>query len=73
MPAFIAHMVISRRVRDQLCQDPEIEQFVKDVMNNHANYMELGSSGPDLPYYGAVKSLFNPKHPLGVDHPPMTR
>ena len=67
MPAFIVHMLISRRVRDTLRRDPEMQGFVNDVLEKQANYMELGSLGPDLPYYGTARSLVDPNQPLGVD------
>jgi hypothetical protein len=67
MPASITHMLISRRVRDRLRQMPELANFVNAVLDKHSQYMELGSLGPDLPYFESWKSLVNPNKPMGVD------
>lgn len=59
-------MLISKRTRDRLRQMREMAKFVADVLDKHPQYMELGSLGPDLPYFG-WQSLINPKRPVGVD------
>lgn len=68
MPASLAHMLIAQRVRNRLLQDGDVQvaEFVADVLAKHPQYMELGSLGPDLPYFGP-KSLVNPRKPIGVD------
>lgn len=68
MPASITHMLISRRTRQYLAEraEGEFAEFVDDVLVRRPRYMELGSLGPDLPYFG-WKSLFDPNKPLGVD------
>jgi len=68
MPASLAHMMIARRVRDHLLKDndAQVAEFAADVLKKHPQYMELGSLGPDLPYFGP-KSLVNPHKPIGVD------
>jgi plasmid stabilization system protein ParE len=40
--------------------------FVRDVLDGFPRYMELGSLGPDLPYFG-WRSLINPNKPIGVE------
>ncbi len=68
MPASIVHMLLSRQVRKTLRKDgnQEIVSFANDVLHKHSHFMELGSLGPDLPYFGP-KSLWNPHRPVGVD------
>lgn len=41
--------------------------FLDNVLNKYHTFMELGSLGPDLPYFTKWISLHNPKHPEGVD------
>lgn len=67
MPASLAHMLIAQRVRDRLLKDSDtqVAEFAADVLKKHPQYMELGSLGPDLPYFGP-KSLINPHKPIGV-------
>ena len=50
MPACVAHMLIARKVRDRLTAETVPVGFVK-MLNDNTRYMELGSLGPDLPYY----------------------
>ena len=50
MPASIAHMLISRKVREQLSSVQEYNNF-GTILSDHQVYMELGALGPDLPYY----------------------
>ena len=50
MPACVAHMLIARKVRDRLTAETVPAGFV-EMLNENARYMELGSLGPDLPYY----------------------
>jgi hypothetical protein len=68
MPASIAHMLIAQETRHRLLKgnDTTLAEFATDVLAKHSHYMELGSLGPDLPYFG-VKSLFNPRKPMKVD------
>lgn len=72
MSASIAHMLISRRVREKLMKEGSYAEFCK-VLEKNKNYMELGSLGPDLPYYESmVKAGFNllldrSDKPMGVD------
>ncbi len=68
MPASLTHMLISRRTRDHVRRAPDERTagFVTDVLDRHPHYMELGSLGPDLPYFG-WRSLLRPNKPIGVD------
>ncbi|MCX5893400.1 MAG: zinc dependent phospholipase C family protein [Deltaproteobacteria bacterium] len=72
MPASIVHMLISRKVREQLSLVQGYKKFGK-ILSDHQVYMELGSLGPDLPYYeSTVKAGFNllldrSDKPMGVD------
>jgi len=72
MPASIAHMLVSRKVRENL-QTMESFKDLSDFLKTHKNYMDLGSLGPDLPYYESmVRSGFNllmdrSDIPMGVD------
>jgi len=50
MPACVAHMLIARKVREKLAAETVLAGFV-EMLNENARYMELGSLGPDLPYY----------------------
>jgi len=50
MPACVAHMLVARKVREKLAANTAIDDFVK-LLKKYARYMELGSLGPDLPYY----------------------
>ena len=65
MPASIAHMLISRRVRNRLDQSADTKK-IAEVLKKHPEYMELGSQGPDLPYF-RPKSVIDPNLPLGID------
>lgn len=76
MPASIAHMLIARKVREELTEDPYIEDnFVKEILEENSTYMELGALGPDLPYYQSItflrasyNTVFNRyDKPMGVD------
>ena len=69
MPASIAHMLIAREARKRLLTDgnPKVAEFAADVLGKHPHYMELGSLGPDLPYFG-WRSLLDSNKPRGVDH-----
>jgi hypothetical protein len=72
MPASIAHMLISRISRKELLQIEGYKKFSK-ILEEHKTYMELGSLGPDLPYYESmVKAGLNllldrSDKPMGVD------
>jgi len=50
MPASVAHMLIARKVRKSLPPKAVPAGFV-EMLEKNARYMELGSLGPDLPYY----------------------
>lgn len=73
MPAAIAHMLISGKTRPRLrliaeqLNDPHLTAFVDNVLERHRRFMELGSLGPDLPYFGTLSSLRNPNRPLSLD------
>lgn len=75
MPSSIAHMLVSKMVRENLKTEQEggIKDFVEKVLEKNSPYMELGSIGPDLPYYesmvtGAKNILLDRSDiPLGVD------
>lgn len=77
MPASIAHMLICDAARTQLAGGPEIpetdfKRFVA-ALEAHKAFMQLGSLGPDLPYYASmVKGLADlvfdrSDKPMGVD------
>jgi hypothetical protein len=71
MPASIAHMLISQKVREKL-QDFTDDEF-NALLQTHKNYMDLGALGPDLPYYESmVRAGYNllldrSDKPMGVD------
>jgi hypothetical protein len=73
MPASIAHMLISRSVRTQLTEDSTVSKQFVEILNSHATCMELGSLGPDLPYYESMMKgaldiiLKRSDKPMGVD------
>lgn len=67
MPASIAHMLISKQVRERLQDSGDMTAFANTVLSKHPQYMDLGSQGPDLPYFASWKSLINPHRPVGVD------
>jgi hypothetical protein len=59
MPASIAHMLISRKSREEIA-GMEIFKDFGAILEQHKEYMELGSLGPDLPYYESrVKGIIN--------------
>jgi hypothetical protein len=72
MPASIAHMLISRRVREELAVIQQYAEFSKDLQENQ-HCMDLGALGPDLPYYenilkAGIKILTDDSDkPMGVD------
>ena len=72
MPASIAHMLISRESRRRISGMPEYKEFA-GALEAHKRYMELGSLGPDLPYYesmvkaGVNLLLDRSDKPMGVD------
>lgn len=72
MPASIAHMLISRESRRRISGMPEYKEFAS-ALEAHKRYMELGSLGPDLPYYesmvkaGVNLLLDRSDKPMGVD------
>jgi hypothetical protein len=72
MPASIAHMLISKECRDRLLKRDRYIDF-SHILDRHKTYMELGSVGPDLPYYEngalAVLNLLLDRSdkPMGVD------
>jgi hypothetical protein len=53
--------------------DPALQKFLAQVLDKYPAFMELGSLGPDLPYYGSLlKGLWNAflnrsDKPVGVD------
>lgn len=74
MPAAIVHMLISRTVRNAIVNDLTIDDpDFKGGLNKNTASMELGSLGPDLPYYesmakGAMDMLLSRSDkPMGVD------
>ncbi|MDH5637705.1 MAG: zinc dependent phospholipase C family protein [Nitrospinota bacterium] len=81
MPSNIAHMLIARMARKKLIADAQdsndqtLLEFVRDKLDTEGKkvFMELGSVGPDLPYYenlakGLKDILFSRSDkPLGVD------
>ena len=60
MPASIAHMLISQQVRNDLRNDDKVtdsdklKEFLRIVLDKYPAFMELGSLGPDLPYFGSL-------------------
>jgi hypothetical protein len=74
MPANIAHMVICNKAVKVLEDGGEYQQFI-DILDSqkYKSYLNLGSVGPDLSYYGSktagVYNLIVKKSdkPLGVD------
>jgi len=72
MPASIAHMLISRKTREEIA-GMEIFKDFGAILEQHKEYMELGSLGPDLPYYksmvkGGINLLLDRSDkPMGVD------
>jgi hypothetical protein len=72
MPASIAHMMVSRICRERLATREHYREF-NEILTTCHTYMDLGSLGPDLPYYeNAAKALLNllldrSDKPLGVD------
>jgi hypothetical protein len=68
-------MLISKRAREELKKDnvEGLNDFVDDVLEENSTYMELGSIGPDLPYYESMaKSAVNllldrSDKPLGIE------
>ncbi|MGD0662479.1 MAG: zinc dependent phospholipase C family protein [Syntrophorhabdales bacterium] len=73
MPAGIVHMLVSRAVREGLSQGSEADKEFANILEKYANCMELGSLGPDLPYYesmikGAMDMILKRSDkPMGVD------
>lgn len=75
MPSSIAHMLISRSVREELKKDkdPGMKKFAEEVLGKNGVFMELGALGPDLPYYesmakGVLNLIFDKSDkPMGVD------
>jgi Zinc dependent phospholipase C len=74
MPASIVHMLISRKVRNGLKIDPELKEypnfkkFIEDVLEKNQTFMELGSLGPDLPYYGGMNLFWAIWHSIWHEH-----
>ena len=72
MPASIAHMLLSQLCRKSLLSRERYQEFTV-ILEKHKTYMELGSVGPDLPYYeNAAKATLNllldrSDKPMGVD------
>jgi hypothetical protein len=72
MPASIAHMLISKKIRESL-QPLTSFRELSDFLEKHKNYMDLGSLGPDLPYYESMTNtglnllLDRSDKPMGVD------
>lgn len=73
MPAAIVHTLISRAVREALEKDEAVDRRFIAGLKTNATSMELGSIGPDLPYYesmakGAMDILLSRSDkPMGVD------
>ncbi len=74
MPANIAHLLICNKAVKVLQSGGEYEQFISILdQDKHKPYLNLGSVGPDLSYYGSkfegLKSLLleQSDKPLGVD------
>jgi hypothetical protein len=53
MPASIAHMLISRKAREELGALEFYREFWNDLQK-YQIYMDLGAVGPDLPYYESI-------------------
>ena len=72
MPASIAHLLISKATRNRLISMRGYKSF-SAILEKQKVYMELGSLGPDLPYYESmVRAGFNllldrSDKPMGVD------
>jgi hypothetical protein len=66
-------MLVSRLARNRLSQVSQTREFAAEVLDKNHQYMELGSLGPDLPYYesmvkGAMDLLLKRSDkPMGVD------
>jgi hypothetical protein len=74
MPASIAHLLISNKSVKALEDRGAYEKFIRILDSDECKpYLNLGSIGPDLSYYGSkwqgLKSLFfdQSDKPLGVD------
>jgi hypothetical protein len=73
MPASIVHMLISRKTREELRKNADMKDFLATVLDKYPTYMELGSLGPDLPYFKSLLSgLWNTfinrsDKPMGID------
>jgi len=74
MPANIAHLLICNKAVKALQDGDAYEEFIKILDSDECKpYLNLGSIGPDLSYYGSqwegLKNLFFEKsdQPLGVD------
>jgi len=74
MPANIAHLLICNKAVKALQDEGEYEEFINILdSDEHKPYLNLGSIGPDLSYYGSqwegLKSLIfeQSDKPLGVD------
>ncbi len=74
MPANIAHLLICNKAVKVLQEGDDYEEFIKILDSDECKpYLNLGSIGPDLSYYGSqwggLKTLFfeNSDKPLGVD------
>lgn len=79
MPASLAHMLISRQVRNDLHALPptpdstRFNYFLQTVLDNNPAFMELGSLGPDLPYFRSLFKglcstiLARTERPMGFD------
>ncbi|HEY6011660.1 MAG TPA: zinc dependent phospholipase C family protein [Nitrospirota bacterium] len=74
MPASIVHMLIAREVRTRIRRDPSLG--CRSFLTNLPEYeacMNLGSLGPDLPYFSSrIKGILNlvferSDKPMGVD------
>jgi hypothetical protein len=74
MPANIAHLLICNKAVKAFQDGDAYEEFIKILDSDECKpYLNLGSIGPDLSYYGSqwegLKNLFfeNSDKPLGVD------
>lgn len=72
MPASITHLIVSQKARGMLSTRRQYTDFSK-ILHDHKEYMDLGSLGPDLPYYRSLADsgfkllLDKSDKPMGVD------
>jgi hypothetical protein len=63
MPANVAHMLICNKAVKVLQDGGEYQQFI-DILDSkiYKPFLNLGSVGPDLSYYGSQISNWGPVH-----------